>query len=355
MKILLFGEFSGLHTNLKKGLKENGHEVTLISFGDDFKNFDGDIMINPKKFKNKYINFINFQLSLFWLLRKLKGYDIVQLIAISQLVIPRGWLGYYFVNILRKRNKKIYLNSCGDDIFVILGFINQEYSPFQNELKAGLNWRLFHFCKKSEYFNSKKIVNSLDGVIASNSTYHSAYHTFENYKGYIPMPTIVRDYKKENIVKGKVKIFFGIGSRRPLKGVEYILDALNKVRSIYPEKVDITIVEKVPYEEYINLFEKCNIFIDQACSYSYGMNALLGLGNSKVVLSGNEPIVEELLGNSCPVQNIKPNSEDIFNKLERLINNQELITEIGSKSYDFARKFHIYNSVAKKYELIWNQ
>lgn len=355
MKILLFGEFSGLHTNLKKGLEENGHEVTMVSFGDDFKSLPGDININPNKFKNKYINFISFQLSLFWLLRKLKGYDIVQLVAISQLVIPRGRFGRYFVNILRKRNKKVYLNSCGDDIFVILGFIKQEYSPFQNEIKAGLNWRLFHFCKKSEYFNSKRIVESLDGVIASNSTYHNAYHTFENYKGYIPMPTIVREDKKENIVNEKVKIFFGIGSRRPLKGVEYILEALKKVETVYPEKVDITIVEKIPYQEYITLFDECNIFIDQACSYSYGMNALLGLGNSKVVLSGNEPIVEELLGNSCPVQNIKPNSEDIFNKIERLINNQDLIPQIGSKSYDFAKEFHDYNSVAKKYELIWNQ
>lgn len=355
MKILLYGEFSGLHTNLKKGLKENGYEVTLVSFGDDFKNFDGDIKINPNKFKNKYINFISFQLTLFWLLIKLKGYDIVQLISISQLVIPKGRFGRYFVNILRKRNNKVYLNSCGDDIFVILGFIKQEYSPFQNEIKAGLNWRLFHFCKKSEYYNSMRIVNSLDGVIASNSTYHNAYHSFENYKGYIPMPTIVREDKKKNIVKDKVKIFFGIGSRRPLKGVEYILEALKKVETVYPEKVDIIIVEKIPYKEYITLFDECNIFIDQACSYSYGMNALLGLGNSKVVLSGNEPIVEELLGTSCPVLNIKPNSEDIFNKIELLINNQELIPEISSKSYNFAKEFHDYSRVAKRYELIWNQ
>lgn len=85
------------------------------------------------------------------------------------------------------------------------------------------------------------------------------------------------------------------------------------------------------------------------------MNALLGLANSKVVLSGNEPIVEELLGSSCPILNIKPNSEDIFNKIELLINNQEFIAEIGSKSYDFAKEYHDYNNVAKQYESIWKK
>lgn len=45
MRILLFGEFSGLHVNLKRGLEDLGHEVTVVSFGDDFKKIKGDITI----------------------------------------------------------------------------------------------------------------------------------------------------------------------------------------------------------------------------------------------------------------------------------------------------------------------
>ncbi len=38
-KILLFGEFSGLHTNLKEGLEELGYEVTIVSAGDGKKKY----------------------------------------------------------------------------------------------------------------------------------------------------------------------------------------------------------------------------------------------------------------------------------------------------------------------------
>ena len=46
MKILLIGEYSNLHNSLKKGLIELGHEVTLVSFGDGFKNLSSDIRLS---------------------------------------------------------------------------------------------------------------------------------------------------------------------------------------------------------------------------------------------------------------------------------------------------------------------
>ena len=48
MKILLVGEYSRLHNSLKEGLQALGHQVTLISTGDDFKKFDSDILLNKK-------------------------------------------------------------------------------------------------------------------------------------------------------------------------------------------------------------------------------------------------------------------------------------------------------------------
>ena len=52
MKILLIGEYSNLHNSLKKGLIDLGHEVTLVSFGDGFKDFSSDIRLSRKKFTN---------------------------------------------------------------------------------------------------------------------------------------------------------------------------------------------------------------------------------------------------------------------------------------------------------------
>ena len=51
MKILLIGEYSGLHNSLKDGLQLNGHSVTLLGTGDGFKNFPVDILVKSTIFE----------------------------------------------------------------------------------------------------------------------------------------------------------------------------------------------------------------------------------------------------------------------------------------------------------------
>ena len=51
MRILLIGEYSGLHNSLKEGLEKNGHEVTLIGSGDGFKKYPMDIKIESTIFE----------------------------------------------------------------------------------------------------------------------------------------------------------------------------------------------------------------------------------------------------------------------------------------------------------------
>ena len=48
MRILLVGEYSRLHNSLKEGLQALGHEVTLVSTGDEFKNFPSDVLLKRK-------------------------------------------------------------------------------------------------------------------------------------------------------------------------------------------------------------------------------------------------------------------------------------------------------------------
>ena len=43
MKILLMGEYSNVHATLTEGLRKLGHEVTVLSNGDFWKNYPRDI------------------------------------------------------------------------------------------------------------------------------------------------------------------------------------------------------------------------------------------------------------------------------------------------------------------------
>ena len=51
MKILLLGEYSNVHATLAKGLRALGHEVTVASNGDFWKNYprDTDLARKPGK------------------------------------------------------------------------------------------------------------------------------------------------------------------------------------------------------------------------------------------------------------------------------------------------------------------
>lgn len=78
MRILLFGEFSGLFNCLKEGLVALGHEVYLVSDGNGFKNYPSDFRYDikiPQCFRklSTPLNFLNL-----WLHKKrLRGFDVV--------------------------------------------------------------------------------------------------------------------------------------------------------------------------------------------------------------------------------------------------------------------------------------
>ena len=45
MKILLIGEYSNVHWSLAEGLRQLGHQVTVVSDGDGWKNYPRDVDI----------------------------------------------------------------------------------------------------------------------------------------------------------------------------------------------------------------------------------------------------------------------------------------------------------------------
>ena len=77
MRILLIGEYSNVHAALAEGFKELGHEVTVLSNGDFWKDYPRDISLVriPGKWGG-----IKYMLRLLFILPKLRNYDIVQVI-----------------------------------------------------------------------------------------------------------------------------------------------------------------------------------------------------------------------------------------------------------------------------------
>ena len=77
MKILLMGEYSNVHWTLAQGLRALGHDVTVLSNGDFFKNYPRDIDLVRKP---GWLGGLEYVAKLHFVKPILRGYDVVQLI-----------------------------------------------------------------------------------------------------------------------------------------------------------------------------------------------------------------------------------------------------------------------------------
>jgi glycosyltransferase involved in cell wall biosynthesis len=378
MKIALIGEYSRLHNSLKEGLQELGHEVLLVGMGDDFKKFPTDLNYDAKTSRKSIFNIPNkicirlfgWDLSIpergirFWrILPKLKDYDVVQLINETP-VQTFAWLEKIILKKLIKQNKKIFLLSCGADHVSIKFMVNGGFrygllDPyFEDKSLAPYYAHSLKYLKKPYQNISKFLYDNVNGVIASDFDYVLPLQGNPKFLGLIPNPI---NTDKLDVVplntEGKIVIFLGINrNARYKKGIPYFEKALEKIKERYSDKVEVVVVENLPYAEYINVYNRCHILLDQIYSYDQGYNALEAMAKGKVVFTGVEKEFREYFGlqEDEIAINALPDVNYLVEKLSYLIENPNKIFEISKKAKEFILQQHFYIDVSKKYIKIWN-
>jgi len=354
MRILLLGEFSGFYTNLKDGLEDLGHEVILASFSDGYKKIKStDISFDAKasgvigKIENRIRPLIS--------LPRFKDFDVVQLI--NPFVFDfRGFPLNFFLKTIKKQNKKFFLSACGADAFYfqrISQFL--EYTPIPDTLKYEFSSKECKFMSEKSLIFNKKIADLVDGVIPICYDHSLGYQDQGNLKNIIPLPI---NHKKinyfKNSVRGKLIVFHGL-TRYGLKGTRFIEEAFEILRKKYPDKIELIIEGNLPLEEYLKVISKSNIIVDQASSYSYGMNALYSMAQGKIVMTGLEREALSAFGlSSAPVINIKPCVSNIVMEIEKILLDLSLVEKIGKETRDFVVNHHDYIKIAKMYVDTWN-
>ena len=111
MRILLFEDYSRLHTLIAKGLRELGHEVTLVGNGNMFHGLQRDIDIRRG---SGPLAGIRHLIRLTSLLPRFRGYDIVQLINPDCFGL-KAEREYPFYRFLRRHNRKVVAGAFGCD------------------------------------------------------------------------------------------------------------------------------------------------------------------------------------------------------------------------------------------------
>jgi glycosyltransferase involved in cell wall biosynthesis len=353
MKILLLGEFSALHKNLKEGLIELGHDAVVAASGDGFKKIPVDISFDSR-FKGN-LGKVLHRLNVFLKLPDLKNFDVVQIInpyIFGTSDFPRK----YFINQIIKNNRKFFLLGAGSDSYYWrYGRELLEYGPFDDNLKYDLKLPSSPLETDKAFYFNEWLLEQSNGVIPIMYDYEIGYNSVKNRLNTIPIPINTNKIKyEENIVKGKVIVFHGL-SRYGFKGTRHVEKAFNYLRKKYPNDLELIIDGNLPLNEYLELMSRTNVVIDQTNSYSLGVNGVYALAMGKVVMGGAEP--ESLKSHrvvKSPVINLKPDHNSIIQAIEKLLENKKNIQTLGYESRKYVEEVHDHIKVAQQYIDTWN-
>ncbi len=369
MRILLLGEYSNVHATLAEGLKRLGHDVVVASNGDFWKNYPRDISLVRKPGK---IGGICLWLKIMTLLPRMRDFDVVQIIN-PMFVELKAERIFYIYKYLRKHNKAVFLGGYGMDWYWVNGCLNEKlfrYSDFNigDEIRTNydaIKERRDWLGTAKERLN-KFIANDCDGIITGLYEYQECYHTaFPDKTTFVPfpikLPATADTHPLTPTVQHQsspIRVFIGISkSRSEYKGTDIMLRAARAVEAKYPERIKLTVVEGIPFDEYQKLMDTSDAILDQLYSYTPAMNALLAMSKGIVCVGGGEPENYEIINEDIlrPIINVTPDYESVYRELEALVLHPERLPMLKQQSIEYIRKHHDYLKVAEEYVNIYHK
>lgn len=358
MNILLLGEYSNVHNTLARGLRELGHRVTVISNGDFWKNYPRDIDVSRRPGK---LGGMLLLAKVYALLPRLRGYDVVQFINPMFFELKAERLFPVF-RYLQRHNGKLVLGGFGMDYYWVHTCSTEmplRYSDFNigSELRqnreAVVERRDWIGTKKEEL--NRLMAEECDGIVTGLYEYWRCYEpAFPRKTTFIPFPIVVGNPPViADEAPEKLRLFIGISKNRSVyKGTDVMLQAAEAVKAQYPECLNLTVVNGLPFEEYVRKMHGSDAIMDQLYSYTPSMNPLEAMAHGIICIGGGEPENYEIINETTlrPIINVLPTYESCVAELTRLVNNLSLIPRLRRESYEYVSKHHDYIKVARRYE-----
>ena len=318
MKILLVGESSLLHNTLKKGLVELGHQVTLMSDGNDWHNSPRDIDLRRNMERYGRWSGLMVLWKIVCNLHKICGNDIVQ-VHNYQFVPLMGWWNMLIFWFLKLTNKRIIKGCFADDPHLfrqqakgIPAYSDTFWNGKLQNIEENKERMAFHFMPQFDKCWHTVSYHS-DALIACLYEYYLCYDVSEFHKKlyYIPLPMIIPAID-ENRQKGNgevIKVLVGLQPKREyLKGALKIAHFVEILAKKYPGKIELKYVEGVVYDEYCRMLDEADVLVDQFYSYTPSMNSLAAMARGTVVIGGGEEEYYEFIGEPelRPIINVSP-------------------------------------------------
>lgn len=366
MRILLLGEYSNVHNTLGQGLRALGHEVTVASDGDHWKDYPRDIDLS------RDLESRTGALSLLWRIMKalpsMRGYDIVQLINPIFLELKAERI-MPFYRYLRRHNRRILMAAFGMDYY--WAKVNTDIRPLRySDFNFGSTPRTDIEAQRfrDEWIGTPKqllnetIARDCDGIPAGLYEYWATYNevtdtgrdgrAIRDKMQFLPFPIVPQENPVTTHEGGPLRLFAGISpGRNAYKGTDIMLKAAQALRERYPDRLELRIAEGVPFEQYKHMMDGSDAILDQLYSYTPSMNSLLAMSKGIIVVGGGEPENYDILGEKelRPIINVQPDEQSVYDELEQLLLHPERIPLLKRQSVEYINRHHDYIRVAERY------
>ena len=129
-------------------------------------------------------------------------------------------------------------------------------------------------------------------------------------------------------------------TNQKIKGTKYIIDAVNSLKEKYP--ISLQIIENVNHKEALRMMKKCDIFIDQLLVGWYGGTAVEAMTLGKPVIvyirESDVQLIPKEMAEELPF--IIANPDTIYNVLDNVIKNRNMLRKYSERTYEFVKKYH---------------
>lgn len=361
MRILLLGEASFVHTILRKGFRELGHDVILMS--GESKHLDCQRDVNLQRdMKWGKLGGLKIIWKLILNFPRLFGNDIVQ-IHDYRFIPLRAWINELFFVLLKLGNKKVVKCCLCDDAVIFNGQAKgllhysdthigkKTINEKQNELriKEHMIPELLHCCN---YSNAKA-----DVLLPCLYEYYVYYDLLEYHDKlyYMPLPIDIKSEVPQCVYKVDlpVKVLVGIQKERDyIKGASVISALVEKIAAENPGKIEVKKVYDVPYNKYLTMLDEADVLVDQLYSYTPSMNSLAAMAHGTVVIGGGEEEFYEFIGEKTlrPIINVRPeDDENNLDVLRKVLLDPAKIESLKREGFKFVRKHHDYLKICGKH------
>ena len=357
MRILLLGEYSNVHATLAEGLKSLGHEVTVLSNGDFWKDYPRDINLvrRPGKWGG-----IRYMTRLYSLLPRLRGYDIVQIINPMFLELKAHRILPVY-NYLRRHNGRMVMGAFGMDYYWVSECVNRRplrYSDFNigdmlrtdaDALRERADWTGTDKERLNRY-----IAEDCDKIIAGLYEYWVCYRPhFPAKTTYVPFPIVVPQTAEASLsAHHPLRVFIGINrARSTYKGTDIMLRAAERVLAAHPGDMQLLKAESVPFAQYQTMMDGSDVILDQLYSYTPSMNSLLAMSKGIVCVGGGEEEHYQLLNERelRPIVNVEPTEESVVKALEWLTAHPDDVARLKRESIAYIHRHHDHLKVARQW------